>query len=94
MRFGIEPVRAASVVLADANGKPLAVGSTVRLQGAPAAAAAVVGYDGMVYLEGLGAHNVLEVDTPDGACRARFDYDGDGRRIPVIGPVACNGGAP
>ena len=93
VRFGIEPIRAASVVLHDAAGKPLAVGSTVQLKGA-AASAAVVGYDGVVYLEGLGVHNALQVTTPAGDCAAAFDYRAQAQAVPVIGPLVCTGTHP
>lgn len=93
VRFGIEPIRAASVVLHDTTGKPLAVGSTVQLKGV-AASSAVVGYDGVVYLEGLGVHNALQVTTPAGACAAAFDYRAQAQAVPVIGPLVCTGTHP
>src|SRR6185312_10298324 len=43
VRFGITPIRAASIILVDANGKPLPLGSTVQLHGHPSAQAALVG---------------------------------------------------
>lgn len=88
VRFGIHPVHAASIILHDSGGRPLAVGSMVDLRGRPASAAAV-GYDGIVYLEGLGAHNVLDVHAPGGRCTIRFDYRVTTQAVPVIGPLAC-----
>lgn len=93
VRFGIEPIRAASIVLHDVAGKPLAVGSTVQLHGKPASAG-VVGYDGIVYLEGLGAHNALDVQSPAGDCAATFDYRAKAQTVPVIGPLVCRGKRP
>ena len=93
VRFGIEPVHAASVILVDAQGRPIALGSSVQLRGA-AGAVTAVGYDGTVYLEGLGAHDTLDVDTPAGRCSVRFDYPGEGHDVPVIGPLACTGEQP
>ena len=51
---------------------------------------AVVGYDGEVYLDTLAEHNLLRVQTPKGACTARFDQQpqADGA-IPRIGPLVC-----
>ncbi|MGN6313294.1 MAG: fimbria/pilus outer membrane usher protein [Rhodanobacteraceae bacterium] len=88
VKFGIEPIRGASVILHDQAGKPIEVGSSVSLEGS-SAPAVVVGYDGIVYLEGLRGHNVLEVQTSHGNCTARFDYHPEGQTIPVIGPLVC-----
>ncbi|MBS0317904.1 MAG: fimbrial biogenesis outer membrane usher protein, partial [Proteobacteria bacterium] len=88
VEFGITPVMAALVTLVDANGKALPLGSTVGVNGKPAAA--LVGYDGAVYLDTLAAHNVLAVQTPSGLCNARFDYQALANgAIPQIGPLAC-----
>lgn len=89
VRFGITPVRAASIVLHDAAGKPLPLGSVAHLRGQDGAAA-LVGFDGVVYLDTLQKHNTLEVTTPEGgACSASFDYHKQGDTIPEIGPLAC-----
>jgi outer membrane usher protein len=88
VRFSIQPVRAALVILQDAQGKPLPAGSRVRLAGSPEGA--LVGYDGETYLEGLGTRAALHVDTVDGPCTASFDYpDHTAGTIPRIGPVPC-----
>jgi outer membrane usher protein len=88
VRFGIRPVRAATVVLVDAQGKPLPLGSTVRPAGATGSGSPV-GYDGEVYLEGLQEHNLLHVTTPTGTCTVRFDDPGGHPGIPQIGPLPC-----
>jgi len=80
-------VNAAALLLVDEAGKPLPVGSRVRInrQGEPA----LVGFDGAVYLESVEARNTLDVQTPGGHCRASFDYRKDGAGIPQIGPLRC-----
>lgn len=89
IEFGITPVRAALVTLVDGAGKPLALGSTVRVNGT--AGSAIVGYDGEVYLDTLAAHNRLEVRTPAGACAAQFDYHKAAQgAIPQVGPLHCS----
>lgn len=93
VKFGIKPVQAATVILHDASGKPLPVGSNVSLRGVHPAAA-IVGYDGMTYLEGLSAHNTLDVQTAHGHCVARFDYQPQGKAVPVIGPLVCRENTP
>jgi outer membrane usher protein len=52
VRIGITPIRAASIVLVDAAGQPLPLGSLVRLPGQDGDDAALVGFDGAVYLDG------------------------------------------
>ncbi|MFH0130941.1 fimbria/pilus outer membrane usher protein [Variovorax sp. VaC1] len=88
VRFGITPVSAAALLLVDEAGKPLPLGSRVRANGQDGEPA-LVGFDGAVYLESLQAHNTLDVQTPGGACRTRFDYRKDGAAIPQIGPLRC-----
>ncbi|NML86812.1 fimbria/pilus outer membrane usher protein [Polaromonas sp.] len=88
VRFGITPIRAASILLVDAANQPMPVGSLVRVNG-QGGEPALVGFDGVVYLDTLDTHNVLNVVTPDGACRVSFDYLKDGEGIPEIGPLRC-----
>lgn len=92
VRFGITPIRAAVITLVDAQGKSLPLGSQVQLHdhgGEPA----LVGFDGVVYLDTLGDHNQLDVQTPDGTCRASFDFPKAGG-IPQIGPLTCKKATP
>lgn len=88
VRFGITPIRAASVILVDAAGKPLPLGSEVRVNGKPGEPA-LVGFDGVVYLDALDEHNVLEVVVKGGVCNTRFDYKKSSEGVPQIGPLAC-----
>lgn len=88
VRFGITPINAAALLLVDEAGKPLPLGSRVRVNGGTGEPA-LVGFDGAVYLESLQPHNTLEVQTPGGRCRASFDYRKDGAGIPQIGPLRC-----
>ena len=87
--FGIKPVRAASITLVDAAGKPLPVGSQVRVH-AQAGEPALVGFDGDVYLDTLDSHNVLDVTTPSCVCQASFDYHKQDNGIPQVGPLTCS----
>src|SRR5690606_12603398 len=92
VRFAITPVRAAIVVLHDADGDPLPLGSTVGIEGKPATGA-IVGYDGETYLDALEPHNRLRVRTPAGVCHVAFAYPTGGGAIPRIGPLTCSTGA-
>ena len=87
--FRVAPAQAASVLLEDARGEALPLGSTVELNG-DAASAVLVGYDGAVYLEGLKPQNTLRVHAPDGDCRVSFDYRHEAGQVPVIGPLVCS----
>lgn len=94
VKFDIKPVNAALLVLVDATGKPLPLGSSVRLQG-QAGEPVLVGFDGQAYLETLHAHNVLEATLPDGNhCQVAFDYHREGGDIPQIGPLSCRRRSP
>ena len=88
VEFEVRPIRAAVVVLHDADGVPLPVGSRVRVEGRPAEA--VTGFDGEVYLEQLEDDNVLQVITSGGACSVRVAYPPTDGGIPRIGPLLCH----
>ena len=93
VNFRVEAVAAASVLLHDADGKPLPIGSTVSING-DASANALVGYDGAVYLERVKPSNTLDVATPSGACRVSFDYRYEAGVVPVVGPLVCRKESP
>jgi outer membrane usher protein len=77
----------AMVVITDKDGKPMAVGSPVRLENSEETF--VVGYDGQAYLKGLGATNTVLVTTEAGECRATFPFTPDKDNQVVVGPVVC-----
>ncbi len=86
VRFPIEKPRAATLVLVDAADEPLPAGSRGELleQGVQF----VVGYDGVVYLSGLGDLNRLRVETAVGACTAEFALAGAEAQAD-LGRVSC-----
>nr|WP_286088938.1 fimbria/pilus outer membrane usher protein [Pseudomonas sp. MWU13-3659] len=88
LEFPLRQVRAASLVLVDSDQQELKLGSHVRHQ--ESGGEAVVGWDGLVYLENLAPHNRLQVDKADGGqCQVAFDLpEGEGP-IPLIGPLVC-----
>lgn len=87
VRFGMNPAKAAVLVLVNDAGEPLPLGSRVRLSGSETEA--WVGYDGEAYLDALQARNVLQVETTAGNCRAEFDYPARAQGVPRIGPLKC-----
>ena len=98
--FDIQHIHSASVILVDAQGTPLPVGSTALVRAAPtpsgpmppkAGNVSVVGFDGATYFEQLEPRSTLEVRTPDGQlCQAVVAYpEVAPSSVPVIGPIAC-----
>jgi outer membrane usher protein len=85
--FNIRRVAAALLTLHDRDGRPIPLGSTVRIAGATDQP---VGYDGEAYVAGLKPVNRAEITQPDGTtCGVQFDYAPVSGEIPLIGPVRC-----
>ncbi|MGM3253238.1 FimD/PapC C-terminal domain-containing protein, partial [Escherichia coli] len=57
-----------SLTLHSMDGQPLEVGSEVQL---PDGRQALVGYDGLLYLEDVAAGSVLYITTSGGQCRVK-----------------------
>lgn len=87
--FGLQARHAALVVLRDATGQPLPLGSRIRRRD-DNGKTVFVGYDGQAYLEDLDMHNAFVVFTPDGArCEADFELDAGHGDLPYIDPLPC-----
>lgn len=88
INFAIESGRAASVILHDAGGRPLPLASRVSRPQRPDA---VVGYDGIAWLEDLAPQTRLTVTTPQGArCLATLTLrPNPERRQQTYGPLIC-----
>ncbi|MDR6713651.1 outer membrane usher protein [Pseudomonas hunanensis] len=88
LEFPLKQVLAASIVLVDGNQQVLKLGSQVTH--AESGSQAVVGWDGLVYLENLSAHNRLRVQVAEGGqCQVEFDLAEGQGPIPLIGPLVC-----
>ncbi|APW38273.1 hypothetical protein RD110_14625 [Rhodoferax koreense] len=88
LRFDIQKTLAARITLVDGQGRPLPVGWQV--QHVQSGQNAVVGWDGLVYFEGLKAHNELLVRGPGNiACRVNFPIVADQPQVLRIGPLTC-----
>ena len=87
--FNIERMRAAVVILTDGAGRPLPVGTRVRLVDSDQDA--VVGWDGQVYLQKLEAGDIaLDATTPEGAhCRSHLELAEEITGLPTLGPLPC-----
>ncbi|PBJ82146.1 hypothetical protein CMZ84_13480 [Lysobacteraceae bacterium NML93-0399] len=89
--FQLREVRAALLVLHDADGAPLPVGATVLGSRDVDGVTAVVGFDGEAYVEGLSQTNHLRVRSDAGDCSVRFEAPRQTDSIPRIGPLRCVG---
>ncbi len=88
LEFPLRRVLAASVQLVDADRQALKLGS--RVTHAESGSQAVVGWDGLVYLENLTPHNRLQVELEGGGhCQVAFDLPEAQGSIPLIGPLVC-----
>ena len=89
--FPMEQERVASVILHDAQGHAIPVGSQVRRA---SRSAAVVGYDGIAWLENLSDVNALEVTTPAGKrCRVTLTVGANPEhKLQTFGPLICREG--
>ena len=87
-RFPLSRYAAATIVLVDADGKPLPPGT--RVHHLESGADTVVGYDGISFVSGLREHNRLELAGEGWQCSIAFDYrrPADGS-LPRIGPLIC-----
>jgi len=88
LNFPLDKVLAASVELVDASQQVLPLGSQVTHQ--QSGTLAVVGWDGLVYLENLSEQNTLLVQLAGGGtCQAQFSLDAGQDDVPLIGPLVC-----
>jgi outer membrane usher protein len=90
-RFPVERYRAATIIIHDAAGKPLAPGLVVRH--VESGASTVLGFDGMTFVDNLGDDNHLRVGEGAAECEVHFAYQrSKDSSLPQIGPLVC--GAP
>lgn len=86
--FPVERYRAASILLHDAKGVPLPLGTAVRH--VESGASTIVGYEGIVFVDNLRDDNHLEVGEGGSQCLTRFAYHAsEENKMPVIGPLTC-----
>ena len=88
VRFPTHFSHSALLKVVDASGAPIPLGSTATLRSS--GVIAPVGYDGEVYFEDLGPHNLVSVERlGHRSCTVAFDYVSIPGDIPTIGPVRC-----
>jgi len=86
-RFALARYAAATLTLVKPDGKAPEVGTPARLEGS--AQGAVVGYDGVLFVEGLQQQNRVLVGAGKDACEVRFAYKAMAGELPAIGPLVC-----
>nr|WP_233176401.1 fimbria/pilus outer membrane usher protein [Dyella sp. ASV24] len=87
--FSMAQEDAASVLLHDAQGAPIAAG--LRVRHLEDGAETVVGYDGLTFIEDLREENHLVIETPAGPCTVSFRYRRQpGHHAQTIGPLVCH----
>lgn len=85
LEFELNRVIAANIILVDAQGKELPLGSRVVHE--QSGAQAVVGWDGLVYLEGLMVTNTLRATLAEGrSCQVQFKMDVQQQQVASLGP--------
>jgi outer membrane usher protein len=88
VKFPVKISHGALLKLVDEVGVPMPIGTSVTLRST--GVSFPVGYDGDAYLEDLGSHNELIVESVDGKrCSISFDYKPVEGEIPLIGPLRC-----
>ena len=70
VEFPLRELTAAMMTVTDAQGTPLAAGSTVSVEGS--SELLVVGFDGQLYIENPRPGGALAVETEGGACIVRL----------------------
>ncbi|MES2739423.1 MAG: fimbria/pilus outer membrane usher protein [Pseudomonadota bacterium] len=86
--FPVERYAAATVLVHDGAGAPLAAGLPVRH--VESGARTLSGYDGMVFLDHLSEDNHVEIGEGADLCQLRFAYRREAApSLPVIGPLMC-----
>lgn len=86
--FNVRRGGSARLLVVEADGRPVPVGSDILLSGGRARAP--VGHDGETHLGGLSATNEAVVTRPDASrCTLRFAFVPVPNDLPTLGPLTC-----
>ncbi|MEG3193392.1 fimbria/pilus outer membrane usher protein [Lysobacter sp. D1-1-M9] len=88
VRFAIEPIRAATLVLRGADGVPVEPGTRVQREDG---SEAIVGFDGELWLENYVDREVLRWGRRGAACTAATPALPPSTTMSRLGPVSCAG---
>lgn len=100
VKFDIQRLRSATVLINGPDGQPLPLGTLVTLKsldakpdpsGNAAPVSSMAGYDGATYFESMALESRLDAYLPDGSsCRLTVAWPDSGpNTVPVIGPLPC-----
>ena len=88
LHFDTRKTQSALLRVVDDGGRPLPLGTTLRLEGS--GEPVPVGYDGQAFVRDLPPHVRIKADVPgQGACWVTFDYRPTAGDIPTVGPLRC-----
>ncbi|MES3015265.1 MAG: fimbria/pilus outer membrane usher protein, partial [Pseudomonadota bacterium] len=87
VHFPVLRTRAATLRLVTADGSPVPPGSRVRIDAV--GREFPVGFDGRLFLAGLGDRTTIVADWGDAQCSARVSLAGQGEPVPELGMVEC-----
>jgi outer membrane usher protein len=86
--FGVTRYRAASIIVRDADGKPLPAGA--RVHHVESGHDTIIGYDGLTFIDGLAPENHLQIESGDKHCELVFSWKEDkDNTLQTIGPLVC-----
>ncbi|MFC5569025.1 fimbria/pilus outer membrane usher protein [Lysobacter yangpyeongensis] len=86
VRFPLRAVTSAVITVHDEQGNPMPVGTVATTADGQRR---TIGWDGVLYLESVGADNEISIDAPTGRCVIRFEADTGTPQVAQIGPLVC-----
>lgn len=85
-RFEVKRETAATVVLQLPDGRAVDAGTSAAIDGKEWT---FVGYGGELFIHTLHSGAVIEIEGPDGPCKAVIEHVPTGEPLPRIGPIRC-----
>ena len=89
VKFAVKKAKAATLRVVDDKGTDIPAGALVRVRGVSDSFA--IGRDGLAYVEGLAAENVLDILWGDRHCEVTIPYMPSEDLIPYLGEFVCRG---
>ena len=90
--FPITRSRGVLLTLLREDGTPVPAGAVGRVEGMDGEFP--VGYQGQIYLTGLGEHSALQLHWPGGSCTLEVEFADTGEPVTDLGPHTCTRATP
>ena len=90
VKFAVKKAKAATLRVVDDKGTDIPAGALVSVRGMSDSFA--IGREGLAYVEGLAAENVLDISWGDQHCEVSIPYVPSEDLIPYLGEFVCRGG--